>query len=69
MPKLKKTIGKPRKVEPQIPEIYVKAADRERSGYARAHIRVKSGQYITAIYVWRDGERILNFYLGKKKNS
>lgn len=67
MPKLKKTIGKPRRVDPQIPEIYVKTADSERSGYARAHIRVKSGQY--NYLVWRDGERILNFYLGKKKHS
>lgn len=67
MPKPKKTIGKLRRPEPQIPEIYVKTSESERSGYALAHIRVKSGLY--NYLVWRDGDRVLNFYLGKKKGS
>jgi hypothetical protein len=65
--KLKKPIVKPRRAEPEVPEIYVKTVDGTRFGYARAHIRVKSDQY--NYLVWRDGERILNFYLGKKKHS
>jgi hypothetical protein len=67
MQKPKKTIVRPRRPEPQIPEIYVKTSDGLRTSYAHAHIRVKSGLY--NYLVWRDGDRILNFYLGKKKNS
>lgn len=55
------------RAEAEIPEIFVKTSDGIRSSYARAHIRVKSGKY--NYLVWRDGDQIRNFYLGKKRET
>jgi len=65
MRKQKVAIAKPRRVTPDKPEIYVRVQDGWKSNYAHASIRVKAGQY--NYLVWRDGDQIRNFYLGKKK--
>lgn len=67
MRKLKRTIGLRRRVKPEAPEIFVRVGDGYKTTYAHASIRVKSGQYL--YLVWRDGGRIRNFYLGKKRKS
>lgn len=67
MPKEKRTIVKPRRVEPELPEIFVKVGNGWRSTYAKAAIRVKSGKYL--YLQWRDGGRVLSFYLGRKRNA
>ena len=67
MAKAKKTIVTARRAEPELPEIFVKIDDGARSTYARAAIRVKSGKYL--YLQWRDGGRVLSFYLGRKRNA
>jgi hypothetical protein len=63
----KRTIVTPRRATPPKPEIFVRIAGSRWRGYARASIRVKAGQY--NYLVWRDGDRIRNFYLGKRRKS
>jgi hypothetical protein len=68
--KLKRTIGKQRRVKAEMPDIFVRISQRDglyRTSYAKASIRVKSGQYL--YLVWRDRDQVKNFYLGKKANS
>jgi hypothetical protein len=67
MKKPKLAIIKPRRAKPEKPEIFVRVSEGWRSSYARASIRVKAGQY--NYLVWRDGNRIRNLYLGKKRKS
>jgi hypothetical protein len=65
MQKRKKTIAA--ECRAKAPELFVKVTG-ERGWpyhYARAHIRVKAGEY--NYLVWRDGERIRNLYLGRKR--
>ena len=65
MKKSKTAIVKRRRVKADIPEIFVRVREGWRSSYARASIRIKAGRYL--YLVWRDGGRIRNFYLGKKR--
>lgn len=67
MQKIKKPIAKPRRAKTEKPAIFVRVGDGWRGSYARASIRVKAGQY--HYLVWRDGTRIRNLYLGKKRKS
>jgi hypothetical protein len=67
MTKPKSAIATPRRAKPEKPEIFVRVSEGWRSSYARASIRVKAGQY--NYLVWRDGGRVRNLYLGKKKKS
>jgi hypothetical protein len=70
---VKKKKAKPRKAiaksKPK-PEIFVRVPGRYNwSGmlYAKAHIRVKSGEY--QYLEWRDGDRPRSIYLGKKRKT
>lgn len=67
MKKRGSAIAKSRRAKTQVPEIFVRVSEGRFSSYAHASIRVKAGQYL--YLVWRDGGRIRNFYLGRKRNS
>jgi len=67
MRKPKSTIATRRRVKAEVPEIFIRVREGSRSNYARASIRIKAGRYL--YLVWRDGGRIRNFYLGKKRIS
>jgi len=67
MRKPKSAIATRRRVKVETPEIFVRVREGWRSSYARASIRIKAGRYL--YLVWRDGGRIRNFYLGKKRKS
>jgi hypothetical protein len=67
MKKRTRTIAAPRRVKPEIPDLYVRVRDNWRANYAKASIRVKAGQY--NYLVWRDGDQVRNFYLGKKRKA
>ncbi len=50
------------------PEIYVKISGQETwrgPQYARAHIRIKAGEY--QYLQWRENERVRSLYLGRKR--
>ena len=51
------------------PEIFVKVSKEAhwKSEYARAHIRVKAGEY--QYLQWRENDRIRSLYLGRKRKS
>jgi hypothetical protein len=67
MKKSKRAIAKPRRVKVEAPEIFVRTGEGYRASYAHASLRIKSGKYV--YLVWRDGGRIRNFYLGRKRDS
>jgi hypothetical protein len=67
MRKTKSAIAKARRAKPEKPEIFVRTQEERFPRYAHASIPVKAGNYL--YLVWRDGGRIRNFYLGKKKIS
>lgn len=58
---------KPRRAKPGPPQIFVRITEDRAEQYARASIRVKPGGY--CYLLWRDGERVRNLYLGKRKVS
>ena len=52
------------------PEIFVRIKgkyDWQGSVYAKASIRIKSGEY--QYLTWRDGGQVRTFYLGRKRKS
>jgi len=49
------------------PEIFVRIKRPVRSLYAKASIRIKSGEY--QYLTWRDGSQVRTFYLGRKRKS
>lgn len=59
--------GKSRRAKPAPPQIFVLTTDDTPARYARASIRVKAGQY--CYLVWREGNRVRNFYLGKRREA
>lgn len=65
MQKRKKTIAAESRAK--APELFVRVTGEHgwRSRFAKASIRVKAGEY--NYLVWRDGERIRNLYLGRKR--
>jgi len=65
MIKTKKHDRGKRRATPEKPEIFVRTKEEWPSRYAHASIRVKTGGYL--YLVWRDGGRIRNFYLGRKR--
>jgi type IV secretory pathway VirB9-like protein len=67
MKKRTRTIAAERRAKPTIPDLYVRVRDNWRANYAKASIRVKAGQY--NYLVWRDGDQVRNFYLGKKRKA
>lgn len=53
-----------------IPEIFVQVRDNHynhRSSMAKAHIRVRRGCY--RFLVWRDGDKVKEFYLGRLRQA
>lgn len=67
MKKIKTQGRKNGRAKPEPPKIFVLTGDEHEQRYARASIRVKAGQY--CYLMWRDGERVRNFYLGKRRES
>lgn len=78
LPYKTRTIVKPRKTagkraiaqsEAKPPEIFVKLGRDSyfRPAYARAHIRVKAGEY--QYLQWREDQRVRSLYLGRKRKS
>jgi len=57
------------KSEARAPEIFVRVKKQAywKSGYARAHIRVKAGEY--QYLQWRENDRVRSLYLGRKRES
>jgi hypothetical protein len=51
------------------PEIFVRVKKEAywKSVYARAHIRVKAGEY--QYLQWRENDRVRSLYLGRKRKS
>lgn len=62
-----RTIVKRSRAKAETPEIFVRTKEEWPSRYAHASIRVKAGRYV--YLAWRDGGRIRNFYLGRKRNA
>lgn len=67
MNKKKSAIANARRAKPEKPEIFVRTRDERWPRFAHASIRIKTGGYL--YLVWRDGGRIRNFYLGRKRPS
>lgn len=67
MKRSKKATVSTRRATSELPQIFVKIDNGWRTTYAKASIRIKSGQY--QYLVWRDRGRIRNLYLGRKRNS
>jgi len=67
MKKRKAQKEKARRSKPSPPKIFVLTSDGGPPRYARASIRVKAGQY--CYLMWRDGNRVRNFYLGKRREA
>ena len=67
MKKPKAQKKKPRRAKPAPPQIFVLTSEEAPTRYARASIRVKAGQY--CYLMWRDGKRVRNFYLGKRREA
>ncbi len=67
MQKQKTQNRKTRRVKSDPPQIFVLTMEEAEPRYARASIRIKAGQY--CYLMWRDGERVRNFYLGKRRVS
>jgi len=76
LPYKSRTIVKPRKIgrksaiaqsEAKPPEIFVRVEKRAhwKENYARAHIRVKAGEY--QYLQWRENDRVRSLYLGRKR--
>jgi hypothetical protein len=63
--KRKKTIVPASRAKAEKPDIRVWIRHGATKGFAKASIRIKAGVY--NYLVWRDGERVHSFYLGKKR--
>ena len=63
----KKPVKLKSRANAEQPEIFIRSMDEGEPRYSRASIRIKPGNY--CYLVWREGEHVRNFYLGKRRES